>query len=150
MDMKKLILIIALSILSLFSQDKFVNETLSFELRLAFQENGPGLTEMTFYNSGQKFYLEDSVYLSNVDLRSSKVLESEGLTQIYIKLTNEGKRKFSKFTLRNIHCNAAMIVDGLLVSAPVIRAQINSGELKIMGYFSEEEAEKIAKGIIWR
>lgn len=148
--MKILVTLIVLSVISLFTQSKFESERLSFELRLAFQENGPGLTEMTFYRSGQKFYLEDSVYLSNHDLKSAKELESEGLTQIYVKLTDEGKRKFSQFTLRNIHCNAAMIVDGLLVSAPVIRAQINSGELIIMGYFSEEEADRIAKGIIWR
>ncbi len=133
-----------------FSQENFNNDKLSFELKIAQSKPDEDLTEMTLHNTDQKFYVEDSVYLLNKDLESAKVLESEGMSQVLVKLKESAKQTFANFTSKNIHKNAGMIIDGKLLSAPVIRAEIDSRQLIIMGFFSEDEAEKIAEGIIWR
>ena len=45
---------------------------------------------------------------------------------------------------------AAILVDGRLTAAPVIRAPILKGVAIIQGNFSEEEAQEIAAGIVRR
>ena len=50
----------------------------------------------------------------------------------------------------NIGKPLAIVVDGTLVSAPVIKAAIPGGVAVIVGSFTQEEAERIADGIVGR
>ena len=125
------------------SQMKF----LSFELRLAESKADSGFVIMNLENSDMKFYVGKNVYLQNKDIISAKVIDVDTHPKVFVTLTGEGGSKFAEFTEQNIGKNAAILIDGKLVSAPRINAKIEEDKLIIVGYFTHEEAEKIAQGI---
>ena len=123
---------------------------LTFELRLAESVTNPNLKEMVLSNSGQTFFVGDSVFLSNSDLVSAEVIDRQTHPKVKVSLNSQGQEKFAAFTLNNIGKHAAMIVNGQLVSAPRINAQISQGVLLIVGHFDLKEAENIADGIVMK
>jgi len=48
-------------------------------------------------------------------------------------------------TRRNVGKRLAIIIDGQVYSAPVIRTEISGGKAEISGNFSEQEAKDLAK-----
>jgi preprotein translocase subunit SecD len=69
---------------------------------------------------------------------------SLGAQQIDFTLTPKGKKQFAKATRENIGRRLAIIIDGKVVSAPVIRAEIPGGKGIISGSFTGQEATNIA------
>lgn len=130
------------------SKNNFNKEHLSFELRLVGSDNENVLRQMNLYNSDQKFFVDDTVYLDNSDIDTTEVIDWETQPKVKVLLNDDGRQKFTRFTKNNIGKNAAMVVDSRLVSAPRINAEISSGELVIIGHFNHEEALQIAEGII--
>lgn len=143
-----LIFLLLITVLISCSDKVVNNDILTFELRLAESKPDSGLQEMVFYNSDLKFFVCDSVFLSNSDLASAEVIDRETQPKIKVILDDEGRKKFADFTLKNVGKNAAILVDNKLVSAPRINAQITEGILLIVGFFSEDEAKTMAKGIL--
>ena len=90
----------------------------------------------------------DSVFLNNENIKGTEIIDWETHPKVLVTLNENGRKKFADFTLNNIGKNAAMIVDGKLVSAPRINAQITKGILIIHGILTHEESQKIAGGII--
>ena len=67
---------------------------------------------------------------------------------IEITFTAPGKDKFARLTENNINKTLGIVIDGKLVSSPVIKASISNGVAIIVGNFTLKEAEIIADGII--
>jgi len=146
--MKTLFSILMIAFLISYSCTKVNRTPISFELRFAKTEPDINYKEMTLYNSDLKFFVHDSVFITNNDIMSAEVIEWQKRPNVKVVLNEEGRKKFADFTLNNISKNAAMIVDNKLVSAPRINAQITKGILIIAGFFNQEDAQKIAEGII--
>ena len=146
--MKIFFCVLMITFLLSCSVKKFTNENLAFELRLAETEPDINLKEMVFYNTDQKYFVYDSVYLTNSDITSTEVIDLQTQPKVQVTLNEAGRKKFADFTGENVGKNAAMIVDGKLISAPRINAQITKGLLLIVGYFDQEEAQKMATGIL--
>ena len=146
--MKTLIIFFTIAIFFSCSDNNFNKDYLAFEIRLAESETKPNLTEMSFYNSDQKFFVHDSVFLKNADIISTEILDWQTQPKVQVMLNDGGREKFTDFTQKNTGKIAAMIVDNKLVSAPRINAPIRKGILIITGFFSHEEALKIAEGIL--
>lgn len=72
----------------------------------------------------------------------------QGRPGVEVLFTEEGSRKFAEITGANVNKRMAILVDGKLVTAPLIRAKISGGRAIINGIFTHEEAERIARGII--
>jgi SecD/SecF fusion protein len=66
------------------------------------------------------------------------------LTNVTFVLDEEGASTFRRITGRNIGRRLAIVLDGMIQSAPVIQSEIPSGEARITGNFSFEEAEDLA------
>ena len=145
--MKVFFMIFLTMILISCTQKKTNTNLLSFELRLAYTENKADLKEMVFHNSEQRFFIADSVFFDNSVLVSAEVIDRQSHPKIKVTLNEEGRKKFADFTMNNIGKNAAIIVDGKLVSTPRIMAPITEGILLIVGYFELKEATNIAAGI---
>ncbi len=66
--------------------------------------------------------------------------------QPYVSLTfnNKGARLFSQITGQNVNRRLAILLDGVVQSAPVIREKIPSGRAQITGKFSVDEANDLA------
>jgi preprotein translocase subunit SecD len=148
--MKTLTIFCIFVILISCTENKSKSEFLLFEIRLAQIESDPDLVEMAMYNSDQKFFVDEFVFLNNDDLTSAEVIDWETHPKVMVMLNDDGRGKFADFTLKNTGKKAAILVDQKLVSTPRINAPITEGKLIIVGNFSHEEALKIAEGIIPR
>jgi SecD/SecF fusion protein len=67
-----------------------------------------------------------------------------GKPEISLKFNNEGAAKFAKITSENTGQFMAIILDGEIYSAPVIRQPILGGDAVISGDFTEKEAFGLA------
>jgi len=78
-----------------------------------------------------------------VDARVS--FESQfGSPYVSLKFNAQGARIFSQVTGENVGKRLAIVLDGNVHSAPVIREKIPSGEAQISGRFSMDEANDLA------
>lgn len=101
----------------------------------------------TFPGKEERYYLLKSTpELTGAYLVNAKV-ELGGqfnYPHVAIEFNNDGKKIFSKVTQANIERNLAIVLDGVVQSAPVIRSHIPDGRAIIEGNFSMEEAKLLA------
>ena len=115
-----------------------------FEVKLSGRVP-PGRKLLESYsNSDQHFVVQRRVMVSGemlTDARSS--FDQNGRPSVSFSLTPEGGKRFGRVTANNIGRPFAIILDGKVVSAPVIQAQIfSSGQ--ITGQFSVTETKDLA------
>lgn len=124
------------------------NAIASVEVRLADRESREGFTAMTKAGTGETIYVSPEITLSNNDIMSAQAIsDSEGKPAVEAVLNLLGTQKFAIFTSNHIGEMAAVIVNGQLVSAPVIQAPIMKGRVVIAGKFTPEEAEDLARSL---
>jgi len=146
--MKTTFLIFLLAVICSCSRTGFNNDFLTFELRIAQDNPDPNYKEMVLYNSDQKFFVSDSVYLNNDHIASTEIIDWDKHPKVRVILNDDGRQKFAEFTEKNIGKMAAVIVDNKLISAPRINGPIREGQLIIAGLFNHEEALNISDGIL--
>lgn len=122
----------------------------TLEFRPGSQSPGPGLTEMAVPGSERPVYVSERVVLSNADVKSARVVSGQAGPQIEIVFTETGAARFTSATEQNIMKPLAILVDGKLLSAPIVREKITGGRVVISGQFTEQEAKRIASGITGR
>jgi preprotein translocase subunit SecD len=115
------------------------------EFRLAEQTPADGLTEAKVLGTENKVYLHKTAALTAADIVSAEVkVDQKTLDPIIdIRLTEAGTKKIGKLTEDNIGKLLAVVVDGKVISAPVIRAKVGEHAV-ITGKFTKAEAEKLA------
>jgi len=101
---------------------------------LVYMESEPLLLETEPSLTG------DAVVNARVDFDQS----SFGQPYVGFSLNPEGSRKFAKVTRENIGRRLAIVLDGKVKSAPRIETEIPSGQGRISGRFSQEEASDLA------
>jgi protein-export membrane protein SecD len=97
-----------------------------------------------------KVIAESKLILSGRDLKPKAVGMKDSRTfetDIPIEFKPEGRRRFADFTRRNIDEHLAIILDGRILSAPVIKSPILDGKAVIEGNFTAEEAQKLADSL---
>lgn len=119
-----------------------------FEVRLA--EDGPaaGLREARVSGSDRVIYLHQEVIVSNGDVAQSRVVQGDNATRfgVALEFTAEGAERMRQATASHIGQPAAVLIDGEVVAAPVIRGPIGALGL-INGDYTRAEAERIVAGI---
>jgi preprotein translocase subunit SecD len=63
---------------------------------------------------------------------------------ISFKMTSSSARAFAELPAHNVGRKAAILIDGRMVSAPVIREPILGGSGQVSGHFGPEEAREVA------
>jgi preprotein translocase subunit SecD len=127
-----------------------------FELRLAQETPGDGLVEATVVNTDKRVYLFKDALITNNDVIDARVVEEGGLFasgarassyfDIHVMFTEEGAQKMARASETHIGKPIAILVDGKVVSAPIVRSVIRD-RAAIAGSFSKEEAESLASRI---
>lgn len=119
-----------------------------FEVRLAEKMPADGLDEATIENSNEKVYLRRGAIVTNEDLVDARVASGfvKGSFDIHIIFNAEGAEKMAKATREYIGKQLAILIDGKVVSAPMVRDTIFDRAV-ISGSFTNEEAERIATRI---
>ncbi len=123
------------------------SEQVTMEFRLADDNPGEQLTGMALAGGEETFSLEGDVLFSHDDVTQALVLGQGTHPFIELTFSEEASARFAQVTEENVGRRVGMIIDGELLSAPIIRAPITQGKAIIEGYFSWEEAERIAAGL---
>ncbi|MBT8377694.1 MAG: hypothetical protein KJN64_00530 [Ignavibacteria bacterium] len=123
------------------------NEKVTLEFRIAEEKSAADLTGILFEPTGETFYLHNEVLVNQYDVKSAAVVTQQGRAAVELILTSEGAIKFKELTAQNVGKRCAMVLNGKLLSAPVIRDTISGGRAIISGIFTKAEAENIAKGL---
>ncbi len=84
--------------------------------------------------------------LTGADLKKAEVTFQTDDSQpaVSIQFNEEGRQKFAQITKENIGKQLAILLDGQTVTAPVIQAEIPTGDAQITGGFSVEEAKDLS------
>jgi preprotein translocase subunit SecD len=143
--LKQLLMVITLSFITFFACSE--PETITLEFRIAEDEPAQGLTEMVFSLTGENFYLHNEILVDQSNVDSAMVTTHNGRPAVELLLTSEGTTKFQMLTGSNIGKRCGMVLNGQLVSAPIIRDTIKVGRAIIVGDFTEAETLLIAQGL---
>jgi len=92
------------------------------------------------------YLVQKKTLLTGADLSTARVSIDQTTSEPYVsvELNPVGARVFAEVTEANVGRRLAIILDGNVHSAPVIRERIPSGQAQITGGFSTEEATDLA------
>lgn len=121
-----------------------------FEIRRVVEENTPGAVKAA-YQMGEEtrtLYLEETPALTVEHLAKAATKKGQApQTYIEMELTPAGIKLVSDLTTNWLGKMVAILANGKVLTAPVIKSQITSGSLVIDGNFSKEEAESIVEAL---
>ena len=119
-----------------------------FDVRLAEDHAGPGLREVRVAASDRVIYLHQDSVVTNDDIERSRVLPGDwpGRFNIGVQFTASGAEKMRQATADHLGKLLAVLIDGDVVMAPVLRSPISTSAL-ISGDYSQAQAERIVNGI---
>jgi hypothetical protein len=131
---------------SLFISD--LQAAVRFEVRLAEDRPASGLREAKVSGSGRSVYLYEVVVVTNGDIAAARVLQGDGPSQygVRIEFNASGAKKMRTATSNHIGKPMAILIDGRVVVAPVLRTPIGASAV-INGNYTRTQAERIANGI---
>jgi len=92
------------------------------------------------------YLLKERTLLTGQSLENAQVKISDRFGEPYvaIKFNSQGARDFDRITGENVNRRLAIILDGAVYSAPVIKERISGGDAQITGAFTTEEARDLA------
>jgi preprotein translocase subunit SecD len=127
-----------------------VQAAVRFEVRLAERAPAPGLKEADSAD-GSKIYLYDEIIVNNSDIAHAEVKPQHNgpYFQVWVTLTPAGAQRMHDTTMKNIGKPMAILIDGEVIMAPVIRDALSEYAV-IDGRLTEREAERIVAGILIR
>ena len=85
--------------------------------------------------SGETLHIMPEVLLSEADIASASIEEQprDGAYTLRLTLTADGRRKFAEITERNVGRRLAIVYEGAVLSAPLIRTRISGPVVMIQG-----------------
>lgn len=135
------------------SSDESTSKDSVFHMRLVVDAASRDSDTMTFSVTNQlngnvsweTLHVQKKIQLGPSAITTASVSTNAlGGRTIDFTLTETGKEKFASLTRENIGRRLAIIVNGQVVSAPVIRSEIFGGRGEISGNFTEAEAKSLA------
>lgn len=95
-------------------------------------------------DSQQRYVIKKRVLVSGENLSDAQATYQDGLPVVSITFDATGGKRFADATLANVGRPFAIVLDGKVISAPVIRSAILGGSAIISGGFTVEEATDLA------
>lgn len=90
-------------------------------------------------------YLLSGVDVSGKDLVDAKTAyDNLGRPVVTLKFSSEGAKLFDRATEESVGKQLAIVLDDVVVSAPVVQQRISGGEAQISGSFSVAEAQRLS------
>lgn len=99
--------------------------------------------------SGETLHVQKTPLLDYTAIKAATVMRNmtSGAPEIDVEFNDVGSELFAAVTAANLNKRLAIVLDGHLYSAPVIRSQIAGGKTRITGNFSEDEAKDLTSRI---
>jgi hypothetical protein len=125
-----------------------VQAAVHFEVRLAEDKPAPGLREAKVSGSDRSIYLHEESIVTNSDIAAARIVQGGGPSQyrVSIDFDASGVEKMRAATSNHIGKPVAILIDGQVVMAPVLRSPIGASAV-ITGNFTRPQAERIVNGI---
>jgi hypothetical protein len=121
-----------------------------FEVRLAEDRPVPGLIVGRVVDSNRVIYLHPEIVVSNEDIAQSWVVQDTAdRFGVSVQFLQGGAERMKQATATHVGRPMAILIDGAVVMAPVVRSPISDSAV-ITGNFTQVEAERIADGIATR
>jgi hypothetical protein len=119
-----------------------------FEVRLAEDAPAAGLREARVTGSDRLIYLHQEVVVTISDIAQSRVVSGDSASRfgVAVEFNASGARRMRQATASHIGKPVAVLIDGEVVTAPVLRGPISTLGL-ISGDYTRAEAERIVNGI---
>jgi preprotein translocase subunit SecD len=130
----------------------FAAQVSIFQVRMV-QDAPSADSEQLAYRSvdGQNITLavQKTVLLDQSAVQSAVVAKdsSTGRPIVRVLLTPQGRARFAEITGQSIHKRVAVVVDGKLVEAPIVQAQLTTTFIPVLGEFTEQQASHLAARI---
>jgi hypothetical protein len=119
-----------------------------FEVRLAEDHQTAGLREARVSFSDTVVYLYEEIIVTNSDIAESRVVQGDRPSRfgVGVEFNAAGAQKMRRATANHIGRPLAILIDGDVVTAPVLRSPISASSV-ISGDYTQAEAERIVNGI---
>lgn len=119
-----------------------------FEVILAEDKPAPGLREAKVSGANRSVYLHEGVIVDNGDIAAARVVQGDAPSKyaVDVKFKASGTEKMRTATGNHIGKPVAILLDGQVVMAPVVRSPIGASAV-VTGNFTKAQAERIVKGI---
>ncbi len=112
------------------------------------EDKNPGTGNLSLPSLDEKdvwYVIEEAPVVSGEDLTNAKGdFDQNGRPAVAFKFDVSGARRFGDYTAANIGSPFAIVLDGKVISAPVIQSHIAGGSGIITGNFTVEEANRLA------
>lgn len=120
-----------------------------FEVRMAETSPAAGLQKAKVADSDRYVYLHNEVVVSNSDIAAVQVVETGGPSQygISVKFNAAGAGKMRRATQAHIGKPLAILLDGQVIMAPVVRDAVGQSAM-LTGHYTKAAAQSIAERII--
>lgn len=92
------------------------------------------------------YLLKNKTLMTGSSIESAQVKISDRFSEpeIALKFNTQGAKDFDRITAENVKRKLAIVLDGVVYSAPVIQERISGGQARITGSFTDEEARDLA------
>jgi SecD/SecF fusion protein len=125
-----------------------IGQTAKLEFRLVAQPGEPPneVETLPMQKGGGSIEVEKRVMVDGADLVDAQQSfdQQTGEPDVTFRFNLRGGQKFGRVTSENVGRPFAIVLDGKVISAPVIRSPITGGTGQITGNFSMEEASSLA------
>src|SRR5207247_852606 len=92
----------------------------------------------------ERLLVKKKADLSGEQVSSAAAAHEKDGWVVHLRFDPEGAKKFGDITAAHVHHRFAIVLDGIIQSAPVIQDAIYGGDAQITGRFTEEEARGMA------
>ncbi|PIL21334.1 hypothetical protein P775_04920 [Puniceibacterium antarcticum] len=123
-----------------------LGSTAKMSFQMVASGPGPGVSLLPMRDGSDKLPVEDHVALSGDRLKSaaSGFEPKTGRPMVSFSFDRQGSAVFSEITAANIGRRFAVVLDGEVLTAPVIQQAIPGGQGQITGNFTPQEAQTLA------
>ena len=116
--------------------------------RLAETEPGEGLTKAVVLHQEKFVYLHADTLVSDQDVSSVTFDRDEsGHVGISITIEPAAAKRLSAATKEHLDKPIAIVLDGVVITAPIIRAEI-SNKARLTGNFSDAELSRLFRALV--
>ncbi len=149
--------VLVLSLTALMLVSAAPKERPVFEIRKVLDEASADSEQMVLLHPGkgggpqikEMLNVAKTPVLDQSAVKAARIVTDEisGQPQVEVSFTDAGRVLFAAVTRANVDKRLAILVEGKVVKAPIIRTEIKDGRALIAGNFTQQEARELADKI---
>ncbi len=114
---------------------------------IASDEPGPDLEEYLVRDDDRTLYLPSQPFLMQQHVQRAEIAESDYGNGLRLLLNDDGRQRLFEMTSANIGSPLAIAINGEVISTPLIREAMDTGQVLVTGSLGSEEIEWVAASI---